>query len=105
MRYAVAVMASDTHRTINAVWRIESARLIAGITRIVRDLGVAEELAQDALLAALEQWPDSGVPDNPGAWLMATAKHRAVDLLRRRTLLERKHEQLGRELEALERAA
>ena len=74
-------MATDTHRAIDAVWRIESARLIAGLARIVRDVGLAEELAQDALVAALEQWPESGVPDNPGAWLMATAKHRAIDLL------------------------
>src|SRR2546427_63829 len=85
---------------IDAVWRIESARLIAGLTRIVRDLGLAEDLAQDALVAALEQWPEAGVPDNPGAWLMAVAKRRAIDQLRRRTLLERKHEELGRELEA-----
>ena len=92
--------ATDTHRAIDAVWRIESARLIAGLARIVRDVGLAEELAQDALVAALEQWPESGVPDNPGAWLMATAKHRAIDLLRRSKLLERKHEELGRELEA-----
>ena len=92
--------ASDTHRAIDAVWRIESARLIAGLARIVRDVGLAEELAQDALVAALEQWPESGVPDNPGAWLMATAKHRAIDLLRRTSVLERKHEELGRELEA-----
>jgi RNA polymerase sigma factor (sigma-70 family) len=91
-------MTSDTHRTIDAVWRIESARLIAGLARIVRDVGVAEELAQDALVAALERWPQTGVPDNPGAWLMATAKHRAIDLLRRRKLLDRKHEELGREL-------
>ncbi|MEO8379965.1 MAG: RNA polymerase sigma factor [Acidobacteriota bacterium] len=90
--------ASDTHRAIDAVWRIESARLIAGLTRMVRDVGVAEELAQDALVAALEQWPESGVPDNPGAWLMATAKHRAIDLFRRREMLDRKHEELGREL-------
>jgi RNA polymerase sigma-70 factor (ECF subfamily) len=96
------VTASDVHRVIDAVWRIESARLIAGVARIVRDVGVAEELAQDALVAALEQWPESGVPDNPGAWLMSTAKHRAIDLLRRRTLLERKHEQLGREVAELE---
>src|SRR5687768_5696812 len=89
----------DTHRAIDAVWRIESARLIAGLARIVRDVGLAEELAQDALVAALEQWPESGVPDNPGAWLMATAKHRAIDQLRRRTMVERKHEELGRELE------
>ena len=94
---------SDTHRAIDAVWRIESARLIAGLARIVRDVGLAEELAQDALVAALEQWPESGVPDNPGAWLMATAKHRAIDHLRRNKLLERKHEELGRELEASRR--
>jgi len=91
---------SDTNRAIDAVWRIESARLIAGLARIVRDVGIAEELAQDALLAALEQWPRSGVPDNPGAWLMGTAKHRAIDLLRRRTVLERKHAELGHELES-----
>lgn len=91
--------ASDTNRAIDAVWRIESARLIAGLTRIVRDVGLAEELAQDALVAALEQWPKAGVPDNPGAWLMATAKHRAIDLWRREKLLERKHQELGRELE------
>jgi len=90
---------SDTHRAIEAVWRIESARLIAGLTRFVRDVGFAEDLAQDALLAALERWPDSGVPDNPGAWLMATAKHRAIDAFRRNKLLERKEEQLGHELE------
>src|SRR5438309_7888156 len=98
--------ASDTHRAIDAVWRIESARLIAGLARIVRDVGLAEELAHDALVAALERWPESGVPDNPGAWLMATAKHRAIDLVRRSKRLERKHEELGRELEAgRERAA
>ena len=90
----------DTHRAIDAVWRIESARLIAGVARIVGDVGLAEDLAQDALVAALERWPESGVPDNPGAWLMATAKHRAIDRLRRTKLLERKHEQLGHELEA-----
>src|SRR5436309_1015040 len=90
---------SDTHRAIDAVWRIESPRLIAGLTRIVRDVGVAEELAQDALVAALEKWPESGVPDNPGAWLMGTAKHRAIDRLRRDQLLERKHAELGREME------
>jgi RNA polymerase sigma factor (sigma-70 family) len=90
----------ETHRAIEAVWRIESARLIAGLTRIVRDVGLAEDLAQDALVAALERWPESGVPDNPGAWLMATAKHRAIDGLRRDRLLERKHEVLGAELEA-----
>ena len=92
--------AIDTHHAIEAVWKIESAKLIAGIARIVRDVGIAEDLAQDALVAALEQWPTSGVPDNPSAWLMATAKHRAIDQLRRKTLLERKHEQLGHELEA-----
>src|SRR5881409_3740821 len=85
---------------IEAVWRIESARLIAGLARIVGDVGVAEDLAQDALVAALERWPTSGVPDNPGAWLMATAKHRAIDVLRRGKLLERKHAELGHELEA-----
>jgi RNA polymerase sigma-70 factor (ECF subfamily) len=90
-------VATDTHRAIDAVWRIESPRLIAGLARIVRDVGVAEDLAQDALVAALEQWPKSGVPDNPGAWLMAAAKHRAIDHFRRNTLLERKHEELGRE--------
>jgi len=94
------VTASDTHRAIDAVWRIESARLIAGLTRIVRDVGLAEDLAQDALLAALERWPDSGVPDNPGAWLMATAKHRAIDTFRRAERIERKHEELGHELES-----
>ena len=87
------------YRAIEAVWRIESAALIAGLARIVRDVGVAEELAQDALVIALEQWPESGVPDNPGAWLMATAKHRAIDLLRRGKRLEHKHEELARELE------
>jgi RNA polymerase sigma factor (sigma-70 family) len=89
----------DTHAAIDAVWRIESPRLIAGLTRITRDIGAAEDLAHDALVAALEQWPREGVPDNPGAWLMATAKHRAIDLLRRRSLLDRKHVELGRELE------
>jgi len=97
-------VATDTHRTIDAVWRIESPRLIAGLARIVRDVGLAEDLAQDALVAALEQWPESGIPDNPGAWLMATAKHRAIDHFRRNTLLERKHGELGRELGAKERA-
>ena len=92
--------ATDTHRAIDAVWRIESARLIAGLARIVRDVGLAEELAQDALVVALEKWPESGVPENPGAWLMATAKNRALDRLRRGKVVERKHEELGRELEA-----
>src|SRR5512133_1478822 len=91
--------ATDLNRTIAAVWRIESAKLIAALARIVRDVGVAEELAQDALVAAVEQWPQAGVPDNPGAWLMATAKHRAIDKLRRDERLERKQEELGRELE------
>jgi len=87
------------HSAIEAVWRIESARIIAALARMVRDVGLAEELAQDALVAALEQWPESGIPDNPGAWLMATAKHRAIDMFRRNKRLERKHEELGRELE------
>jgi RNA polymerase sigma factor (sigma-70 family) len=95
---------TDTHRAIDAVWRIESPRLIASLARIARDVGVAEDLAQDALVAALEQWPKSGVPDNPGAWLMAAAKHRAIDHLRRNSRLERKHEELGRELAAKEMA-
>jgi RNA polymerase sigma factor (sigma-70 family) len=95
-----AVTAADTERAINAVWRIESARLIAGLTRIVRDVGLAEELAQDALVVALERWPESGVPENPGAWLMATAKHRAIDTLRRGKRLERKHEELGHEIQS-----
>src|SRR5580700_6082097 len=93
---------SDIHRTIDAVWRIESAKLIAGLTRIVGDVGIAEELAHDALVIALEQWPESGVPHNPGAWLMATAKHRAIDLLRRRKRLERKQLELIQELESAE---
>jgi RNA polymerase sigma factor (sigma-70 family) len=96
---------SDTHKAIEAVWRIESARLIAGLTRIVRDVGVAEELAQDALIIAMEKWPETGVPDNPGAWLMATAKHRAIDHFRRNKLLERKHEELGRELKSQQESA
>src|SRR3954452_10023953 len=93
-------MASETHRAIDAIWRIESPRLIAGLTRMVRDVGLAEDLAQDALVIALEHWPQSGLPDNPGAWLMTTAKNRALDLFRRNKLLDRKHEELGRELEA-----
>ena len=100
----MAVTATDIHRTIDAVWRIEAPRLIAGLTRIVRDIALAEDLAHDALVAALEQWPESGVPENPGAWLMATAKHRAIDHFRRNTRLERKHEELGRELGAKEMA-
>jgi len=96
---SVAMTATDVHRTIDALWRIESGRLIAGLARLVRDVGRAEELAQDALVTALEQWPRSGIPDNPGAWLMATAKHRAIDHLRRERMLTRKHEALGHELE------
>src|SRR5258706_12472114 len=92
--------AGDIHRAIDAVWRIESARLIAGLARIVRDVGLAEDLAQDAFVAALEKWPESGVPDKPGAWLMATAKHRAIDYFRRSKRLVEKEEQIGRELEA-----
>ena len=95
----MAVTATDTHRAIDAVWRIESPRLIAGLTRIVRDVGVAEELAHDALVVALEQWPQAGVPDNPGAWLMTTAKNRAIDRVRHGKLQERKHEQIGYEIE------
>ena len=90
---------ADIHRAIEAVWRIESARLIAGLTRVTRDVGIAEDLAQDALVAALEQWPESGIPEKPGAWLMAAAKNRAIDLFRRNKLLERKHDELGREIE------
>jgi RNA polymerase sigma factor (sigma-70 family) len=100
----VAVTATDAHGAIDAVWRIESARLIAGLARMVRDVGLAEDLAQDALVAALKQWPESGVPDNPGAWLMAAAKHRAIDHFRRNRLLERKHQEVGRELERQEMA-
>jgi len=91
--------ATEAHRAIEAIWRIESARLIAGLARVVGDIGTAEELAQDALVAALEQWPAEGVPERPGAWLMGTAKHRAIDLVRRRKTLERKHEEIGREAE------
>ena len=94
--------AADTHRAIEAVWKIESARLIAGLARMVRDVGLAEDLAQDALLAALETWPECGVPDNPGAWLMTTAKRRAIDRLRHQKLSRRKHEELGREAEVLQ---
>jgi RNA polymerase sigma factor (sigma-70 family) len=99
------VTATDIQRTIDAVWRIESAKIIASLTRITRDVGVSEELAQDALVAALEQWPESGIPDNPGAWLMAIAKNRAIDRFRRNKLLERKHEELGRELKSQQDAA
>lgn len=96
--------ATDTHRTIDAVWRIESAKLIAGLARMVRDVGLAEELAQDALVAALERWPETGVPDNPGAWLMATAKHRAIDRMRRNKLQRSKYEEVGYELEEAQEA-
>jgi RNA polymerase sigma-70 factor, ECF subfamily len=98
-------MASDIHRTIEAVWRIESAKLIAGLTRIVRDVGLAEDLAQDALVAALEQWPESGVPNNPAAWLMAAAKRRGIDVLRRNQRIDRKHDQIGYEIEAQQEQA
>jgi len=90
---------AEAHRAIEAIWRIESARLIAGLARVVGDIGTAEELAQDALVAALEQWPTAGVPERPGAWLMGTAKHRAIDLIRRRQTLERKHEEIARDIE------
>ena len=100
----MAVTATDIHRAIDAVWRIESPRLIGGLVRIVRDVSLAEDLAQDALVAALQQWQESGIPENPGAWLMAAAKHRAIDLFRRSKLLERKHEELGRELDARQEA-
>jgi len=96
------VTETDIHNAIQAVWRIESARIVAGIARIVHDIGLAEDLAQDALVAALEQWPTSGMPQNPGAWLMAAAKHRAIDRLRRESLMERKHEEIGREASAKE---
>jgi RNA polymerase sigma factor (sigma-70 family) len=96
------LVASSAHPAIEAIWRIESPRLIAGLARMVRDVGLAEELAQDTFVAALEQWPESGVPDRPGAWLMGTAKHRAIDMLRRSKRLDQKHEQLGRELVAVE---
>ena len=101
---ATDLQRTTVDRTIDAVWKIESPRLIAGLTRIVRDIGLAEDLAQDALVAALEQWPESGVPQNPGAWLMAAAKHRAIDHFRRNARLERKHEELGREFEEKEMA-
>ena len=97
---APALTASATHRVVDAVWRMESAKIVAALTRVTGDVGLAEELAQDALVTALERWPLSGVPDSPGAWLMAAAKHRAIDRLRRKALLERKHEELAREIEA-----
>jgi RNA polymerase sigma factor (sigma-70 family) len=94
--------AADPHRAVEAVWRIEAPRVIAGLVRMVRDVGLAEELAQDALVAALERWPETGVPDNPGAWLTATAKRRAIDHFRRARMLDRKHQELGREIEERE---
>ncbi len=105
MTGGVPVTPSVAHRTVEAVWRMESARIIGGLARVLRDVGLAEELAQDALVAALEQWPAGGVPDNPGAWLMATAKHRAIDVIRRKVLHERKEEELTREIETQLHAA
>jgi len=99
------MMATETQRTIDAVWRMESARVIAGLARIVRDVGLAEELAQDALVVALEQWPEAGIPQNPGAWLMATAKHRAIDHIRRNKRLQAKQEEIGRQFEADQHSA
>src|SRR5579884_1360169 len=99
MMSSVAVAATDAHRAVEAVWRIESAKLIAGLARMTRDVGLAEDMAQEALVSALEQWPESGIPDNPAAWLMTTAKRRAIDFFRRNEMLERKHEEIGRELE------
>src|SRR5690348_7592781 len=90
---------SSVHRTVEAVWRMESAKIIGGLSRLLRDVGLAEEIAQDALVAALEQWRDGAIPDNPGAWLMATAKHRALDVLRRRALHDRKEAELTYEIE------
>src|SRR3979490_3265299 len=97
---SVAMTATDAHRTIDALWRMESPKLIAGLARLVRDVGLAEELAQDALVTALERWPETGVPDNPGAWLMTAAKNRALDHLRQKQMAARKHEELGRDIEA-----
>src|SRR4051812_28069136 len=96
MRGSVAVAATDPRRVVETVWRMESARIVAGLARLVRDIGLAEELAQDALVIALEQWPVSGVPDQPGRWLMATAKHRAIDLLRRQSRYTDKLAEIGR---------
>lgn len=99
----MAVTAVSATQAVEAVFRIESARIIAGVARIVRDVAIAEEIAQDALVAALEQWPESGVPDKPGAWLMATAKHRAIDLVRRKETYARKLAEVGRSLEDVPR--
>jgi len=93
------VSVAETHRAVHAVFKLESARLIAGLTRMVRDVGVAEELAQDALVVALEQWPTTGVPENPAAWLMTTAKNRAINVINRRKMLDRKHAELGRTID------
>jgi RNA polymerase sigma factor (sigma-70 family) len=101
----IAMTTSNIHRTIEAVWRIESAKIIASLARIVRDVGLAEDLAQDALVIALERWPETGIPDKPGAWLMATAKHRAIDRIRRNVMLERKHEEIGRDLQIQQETA
>ena len=95
----------EVHRTVDAVWRLESARIIAGLARLVNDVGLAEELAQDALVAALKQWPESGIPPNPGAWLMATARHQAIDQIRRNERLKRKLEQLGHEFRQRQESA
>ena len=92
--------AADTHRTIDAIWRIESSKIIAYLTRMVRDVGIAEDLAQDALIAALEHWPIDGIPDNPGGWLMTAAKRKALDLLRRNKVRDQKYEPLGREMDS-----
>jgi RNA polymerase sigma factor (sigma-70 family) len=105
MFLSVVVMTTDIHRAIDAVWRMESPRVIASLARMVRDVSLAEDLAQDALVAAMERWPAAGIPDNPGAWLTATAKHRAIDTFRRNKLLERKHGELGREMDARQEAA
>lgn len=95
---------TELHKSIEAAWKIESARLIASLARILRDVGVAEDLAQDALVAALEQWPVEGIPRNPGAWLMTAAKRRAIDRLRRDKMLDRKHQELGLQVAAMEKA-
>src|SRR5207244_671466 len=97
--FAIETATAEAHRAIEAIWRIESARLIAGLTRAVGDIATAEELAQDALVAALEQWPTSGVPERPGAWLMGNARHRAIDVIRRRQTLDRKHQEIVRDVE------
>src|ERR1051325_8113675 len=98
-------MTTEAHRAIEAIWRIESAKIIAALTRMTGDVGQAEDLAQDALLAAMEQWPASGIPSNPGAWLMGAAKHRAIDAMRRTKMLARKHEQIGHELDEQQKTA